>query len=357
MKLPRCRNAVRLRIGSVAVIALTAALASRTSAAALDPEKIQVQYLPRDGAALVLWNSVDNATGYNVFQQEVTKPGSPSTETTATAPVRITATPIAAPTTSLLVDKLTNGKPYHFTVTAIVGGAETDPVGPRVAQANGEDLGAFVAVVPQKPLKLSGLDGFYGYNIGTDIPGSHTTTPDADPTITMQASGWDIQNSADGEYFLAVPVKGDVTVTARLANGPTETANESAWNLGGPQIRGTLDSGSVLAMTQAAHAGRLQFKYREQYDSSPPEEHDTTGTFDDAAKRPIWLRVVRKGNDFSGFASYDGKTWLPLDDQGTGGIHTIKDMPPEAYVGLALCAHDDGEKSTATFDHFTITSP
>jgi hypothetical protein len=352
MLLPSVRNVVRLGVGLLTPIVLMAALAGPSAAAALDPEQVQVQYLPRDGAAIVLWNAVDNATGYNVYQQEVTKPGSPSDQTTATAATKVNTDPIKADIHSLMVENLTNGKAYHFTITAIVGGAETDPVGPRPAGSGG-DQGAFAPVVPQKPVKL---DGFYGYTIGTDLPGSHAID-DTGSTIVMKASGWDIQNSADGLYFLAVPVKGDVTVTARLVSGPSETANESSWNLGGPQIRGTLDPGSVLAMTQGAHAGRLQFKYREAYDNSPPEEHDTTGTFDDAEKRPLWLRVVRKGNDFSGFASYDGTTWLPLDDQGTGGIHTIKDMPQEAYVGLSLSAHDDGEYTTATYDNFTITTP
>jgi len=336
-------------MGLLASITVAATLAGPTSAAALDPEQTQVQYLPRDGAAIVLWNTVDGATGYNVYQQEVTKPGSPSTETTATAPVKVNTDPIT--TASLLVEKLTNGKPYHFTVTAIVDGKESDPVGPRIAR---DELGAFVAVVPQTPVKLAGLDGFYGYNIGTDLPGSHTVDA-AGSTITMKASGWDIQNSADGFYFLAVPVKGDVTVTARVVSGPTATANESSWNLGGVQIRGTLDAGSVLAMCQVAQNGREQFKFRTEYNTSPPEEH--VEATDDPSRRPLWVRVVRKGNDFTGFLSDDGKTWNKFDDQGVDGIHNIKDMPAEAYVGLALCAHDDGEYSTAVFDNFTITSP
>jgi len=352
MQLLNIRNVSRLGIGLLAAITVTATLAGPTAAAALDPEQIQVQYLPRDGAAIVLWNAADGATGYNVYQQEVTKPGSPSTETTATAPVKVNASPIAADIHSLLVENLTNGKPYHFTITALdAAGKESDPVGPRIAH---DELGAFVAVVPQKPVKLAGLDGFYGYNIGTDLPGAYTTDATGS-TITMKASGWDIQNSADGFYFLAVPVKGDVTVTARVVSGPTATANESSWNLGGVQIRGTLDAGSVLAMSQVAQNGREQFKFRTEYNTSPPEEHvDAT---DDPSRRPLWVRVVRKGNDFTGFLSDDGKTWNKFDDQGVDGIHTIKDMPAEAYVGLALSAHDDGEYSTAVFDNFTITSP
>src|SRR5437762_366047 len=110
MLLPSVRNILRLGVGLLAPILLTAALAGPSAAAALDPEQVQVQYLPRDGAAIVLWNAVDSATGYNVYQQEVTKPGSPSTETTASAPVKVNTDPIKADIHSLLVENLTNGK-------------------------------------------------------------------------------------------------------------------------------------------------------------------------------------------------------------------------------------------------------
>jgi hypothetical protein len=353
MQLRSVRNALRLGMGMLAPVTMAAALAGPSfGATTLDVEKVQVQYLPQDGAAMVLWNAVDMATGYNVYEQTVTKPGNPSTASAAT---KVNAAPIT--TTSLLVEKLTNGTLYHFTITAIVGGQETAPVGPRPAidgNQGQQDDGDLVAVVPQKPVKLGGMDGFYGQNIGTDFPGSHTVD-DKTGTITMMASGWDIQNNADGEYFLAAPVKGDITVTARVVSGPTDTADESTWNLGGVQIRASLDAGSTLAMTQVAHAGAAQFKYRDTYDMSPPEEDDDSSN--DPTRRPLWVRAVRKGNTFSGYLSNDGKTFTLLNSQGGNGTHMIKDFPATAYVGLALSAHYDSEYTTAVFDNFTITSP
>jgi hypothetical protein len=316
----------------LALTILSAAWAAG-SAAAQAPE--QVQYLPRDGAAIVLWNPVTDATGYNVYQQEVE---SPTSDTLALK--KVNAEPVT--TTSLMVEGLTNGKSYHFRVSAIVGGAESDPVGPAVAQG---DQGDFVAVVPQKPVKLAGMDGFYGHNIGTDYPGSHEVTDTG--TITMKASGWDIQSDADGFYFLAMPIKGDITMTVRAVSGPTETDSESTWNLAGLQIRESLDAQARLAMQQVASNGPIQFKRRTEFAASPPDTPEADG---DPTRRPVWLRLVRKGNEFSGFVSDDGQAWNQI-----GETVEIADFPAEAYAGLADCAHHDGEFSTVVFDNFTIT--
>jgi hypothetical protein len=302
------------------------------AAGAQTPE--QVQYLPRDGAALILWMAPQgNVTGYNIYQTIVTDPSTKPAD-----PVKVNAELVK--TTSFLVQNLTNGTGYHFRVSAIVDGKETEAVGPFPAQG---DLGEYVAVVPQKPV----LDGFYGQTIGSNFAGSHVV--DANGTITMKASGWDIQSDADGFYLLAKPVSGDVTVTARCVSGPTETSSGTEWNLCGVTIRESLDSRARLAMMQVAREGPMQFKWREEFAGSPPEARDNDTP---ATTRPIWLRVVRKGNDFSAFNSQDGTTWKQVGD-----TITIADYAKEAYVGLALSAHDDGSYSTAVFDNFTVTSP
>jgi hypothetical protein len=323
-------RAWRLGLAALASVLLAGA------AAAQAPE--QVQYLPRDGAAIVLWNPVPNATGYNVWQQEVESPTSDTLTLKKVNPEPVT-------TTSLMVENLTNGKSYHFRVSAIVGGTESDPVGPAVAQG---DQGDFVAVVPQKPVKLAGRpEDFYGHNIGTDYPGSHTVSETG--TITMKASGWDIQSEADGFYFLAAPIKGDVTMTVRVVSGPTETANESTWNLSGLQIRESLDAQARFAMQQVASNGPIQFKRRTEFAQGPPDTPEADG---DPTRRPVFLKLERKGDDFSGFVSDDGTNWTQI-----GETVNIADFPDEAYAGLGHSSHDDGEYSEVVFDQLTITQP
>jgi hypothetical protein len=313
-----------------------AAVLATASAAAQAPDN--VQYLPQDGAVIVLWTApAGNVTGYNVYQQIVTDPTSQPA-----AGEKVNAEPVKG--TSLRVDKLQNGTSYHFTVSAIVDGKESEKVGPAPAQT---DQGDIVAAVPQKPVQLGGAGEFYGYNIGTDFPGSHQVA--ANGEITIKGSGWDIQSDADGFYYLAMPMAGDITVTVRTVSGPTATSDDNDWNLGGPMIRETLDSRSRLAMAQVARKGCLQFKRRLEFGEGPP---DTCGDEISPEKRPVWLRVVRKGDDFSGFISEDGTAWTQV-----GETVTIANFVKEPYVGLAVSAHQDAEYTTIVFDNFKITSP
>src|SRR5262249_52742670 len=69
---------------------------------------------------------------------------------------------------------------------------------------------------------------------------------------------------------------------------------------------------------------------------------------------PIWLRLERHGNTFTGFWALDmggsHGAW-----QNLGGPQTIN-MAGTIYVGLAVTAHNnDGRINTSTFDHLTIT--
>jgi hypothetical protein len=335
MSVPKSRAARPELIRLLSMMSLVMTLAAAPALAQV-PER--VQYLPRDGAVIVLWDLVKDATGYNLYGQEVSGRGN---ETLALK--QINKEPIK--TRPFLVENLKNGTAYHFRVSAIVNGVETDRVGPLPAQ---NELGQFVAVVPQKPVKLAGLDGFYGHTVGTDFPGSHEVD-EKTGAVSLRASGWDIQTGGDGMYYLAVPIGGDIMVTVRTVSGPTETANQSTWNLAGPQIREDLTVGSRLAMTQVAHTGAAQFKYREEANDGTPDEKEADG---DPTRRPLWLRLVRKGDEFSGFLSDDGKEWKQVGD-----THTIENFAREAYVGLALSAHDDGEYSSVTFDNLAITTP
>src|SRR5207245_2069766 len=72
---------------------------------------------------------------------------------------------------SFMVENLTNGTPYRFGVTAVIGGVESAVAVPEVGRATGSAFTPGI-VVPNAPV----LGGFSLYNIGTETPGTLTVT-------------------------------------------------------------------------------------------------------------------------------------------------------------------------------------
>src|SRR5438128_10301782 len=66
-----------------------------------------------------------------------------------------------------------------------------------------------------------------------------------------------------------------------------------------------------------------------------------------------WLKLVRSGSTFSGYASPDGNTWTQV-----GSAQTIS-MAQTVYVGLAVSSNTAGglpaALATGTFDNVSIT--
>ena len=60
----------------------------------------------------------------------------------------------------------------------------------------------------------------------------------------------------------------------------------------------------------------------------------------------LWVKLVRRGNTFTGCRSVDGLTWAP---QGTSTFTIASTV----YVGLALTSHNNSNLCAATFDNLT----
>jgi hypothetical protein len=74
----------------------------------------------------------------------------------------------------------------------------------------------------------------------------------------------------------------------------------------------------------------------------------TTGQSISNITLPYWVKVVRSGNNFSGYGSPDGVTWTQI-----GPTQTIP-MAQNVYIGLAVSSDNNSLLATATFDNVTI---
>ncbi|MBV8314298.1 MAG: hypothetical protein JOZ53_05130, partial [Planctomycetaceae bacterium] len=62
---------------------------------------------------------------------------------------------------------------------------------------------------------------------------------------------------------------------------------------------------------------------------------------------PVWLKLTRQGNTFTGFVSSDGVSYTSL------GSFTVS-MASGVLTGLAVTSRNPGSASTATFDNVSF---
>jgi hypothetical protein len=64
---------------------------------------------------------------------------------------------------------------------------------------------------------------------------------------------------------------------------------------------------------------------------------------------PYWVKLVRSGSTFSGYASLDGVNWAQV-----GSSRTIN-MAQNVFIGLAVSANNNSALVTATLDNVTLS--
>jgi hypothetical protein len=169
-------------------------------------------------------------------------------------------------------------------------------------------------------------------------------------TFTMSAEGSDIWAGTDEFRYVYKQLSGDGEIIARVVRIAGPATNE--WRKGGVMIRETLDPTSkhaFMAVSPNPTHG-LAFQYRDGIDAADSDsEHGV-----DNQTAPYWVKVVRKGNVFTGYHSPDGITWTMKDPSGTetdaSNPVTIT-MASNVYIGLALTSHENDVLCMAQFSN------
>lgn len=154
-------------------------------------------------------------------------------------------------------------------------------------------------------------------------------------------SGADIYGTADAFHFIYRAVTGDVQIIARVKS----LQYTDPWAKAGVMIRESLEDYSrlsLLAMTPG-NGANLQFRLN---------NGDTSQNIPGVTNAPpYWVKLVRTGNVSQGYSAPDGTNWSLV-----GAITNL--IPAAAYVGLAVCSHDNDTLNTASFDQVSVeTAP
>jgi len=177
-------------------------------------------------------------------------------------------------------------------------------------------------------------------NLGdTSPPGSLVPVPGG---FNLSGSGADLGSTSDQGQFSYVTRTGDFDVMVRLDS----ITLADAWTEAGMVVREDLTVGARSASVMATPS--ISGCY---FQSRSPANGATilAGSF--PANYPnTWLRLSRGGSTFTGYAGFDGQSWVQL---GSASL----DLPVMVYFGFAVASHSPGQLASASFRDFAdVTS-
>ncbi len=154
----------------------------------------------------------------------------------------------------------------------------------------------------------------------------------------ISSNSADIWGTSDNFRFVYKQLTGDGSISAKVIAITDATAN---WAKAGVMIRNSLDPSSSYAFVFPTPDGRRAFQNRTATGGSAYSAHSNTGviTF------PLWVKVERKGNQFTASYSTDGKTWTvqpATENTGTDrspNPQTIT-MGSAVYLGMAVTSNN-----------------
>lgn len=168
--------------------------------------------------------------------------------------------------------------------------------------------------------------------------------------FTVQGT-MDLWGTADGCHFTWQPVHGDFEFVARVngIDNPGGVAHAKASLC----LRESLDAGSRDVTLCATVGDGVQFLYRHTTGVKTNRlftDGEAQKTSIPKGQFPCWLKIVRRGDEVSGFESADGEKWQP-----SGQIRLA--FATDCVIGLAASSHKPDVLTKAMFDHVKLGSP
>ena len=168
-------------------------------------------------------------------------------------------------------------------------------------------------------------------------PGDVAYSP-ATGNWTVTGGGADIGGTADQFHFASESWVDDGSITARVGS----IENTDPWAKAGVMFRGSADPSAPFADVVATPGNGVAFQWRDTFGGQAQDGHVT------GLAAPVWVQLLRSGDDFSAFYSSDGVTWTPIGETQTVPVGTTP------LAGLAVTAHDNNALTSASFTHVSV---
>lgn len=158
-------------------------------------------------------------------------------------------------------------------------------------------------------------------------------------TFIAKGAGGNIGGKADAFNFTCRAVAGDFVITGRLAN-----VDWTGQDKVGLMVRESLAPGARTVALTLGEVGDRQCRFGTRREASAPMKWQAG---DDYTWVPVWFRLQRAGNVFTGYQSVDGTRWFKV---GSSTAPLAKDC----LVGMAITAQKKDVFNTTVFDHVII---
>ncbi|HEV2695208.1 MAG TPA: hypothetical protein VG347_20105 [Verrucomicrobiae bacterium] len=164
-------------------------------------------------------------------------------------------------------------------------------------------------------------------------------------TFTLKGSGADIWVAPDEFRYVyyAVTNNGPATSGCQLIARVATLQNTDGSAKAGVMIRETLDPSSAFAMVNVK-PGSNGFEFITRTNGGSPVQNGG-----DNGSVPQWVEITRTNNAFNAYYSANSSSWTAM-----GGAVVIP-MNNVFYVGLLVCSHNDGVICTATLDNVSLS--
>jgi len=172
-------------------------------------------------------------------------------------------------------------------------------------------------------------------DIGSSRPAGSATYSSG--TFTIKGGGADIWGTSDQFHFAYRTLNGDGEIVARVGS----LQQTDIWAKAGVMVRASLYANASFAYALTSASQGVWFQKRNSSGASATSVNSTGGG------APVWLRLERKGNQFTASRSSDGANWSTIGS-------TWISMPTTVYVGLAATSHDTSTTTTATFNNVAV---
>ena len=193
---------------------------------------------------------------------------------------------------------------------------------------------------PTYTLKAALPPGWNDADIGSPVlPGSASVT---NGLWTLSGSGADICNSNQFQFAFS-PVTGDGTVVAEI-----ESIQSVPGAQAGVLCRNDTSSGSLEVAVLVTAGGGTIFQWRSAAGAACSYQVLLGVT---NPSPPMWVSLVRSGDNFSGFWSSDNTNWAQI-----GSTQSVP-LNPTVLAGLGVCAQDNAALATATFSAVSLPTP